>query len=242
MADKFIPESDSEFLVMAKTFADGLAAHPHEWFLSAGEIELAGKVVRSFEEAYMRANDSSTRTMSAVSLKNQTRNSATQVIRQYANMIRPNAGISDQLKISIGIKPRSGILTRRSCPQSFPLLNFFGAEGGRHYLKYRDATTPDSPAKPLGAHALQLFMAISDYGAQPIRDPNLAQYVGEYGRNPITVSHEFKDGGRTATYFARWVGARNEHGPWSNPICAQVMFASSPPRNEQPEPQLKLAA
>jgi hypothetical protein len=82
-------------------------------------------------------------------------------------------------------------------------------------------------------------MAISDYGAQPIRDPNLAQYVGEYGRNPITVSHEFKDGGRTATYFGRWIGARNEHGPWSIPISAQVMFASSP---QAAESSLKLAA
>jgi hypothetical protein len=58
------------------------------------------------------------------------------------------------------------------------------------------------------------------------------------------VSHEFKDGGRTAPYFARWLGARNEHAlqGWSNPISAQVMFAGSPLKAATGESELKLAA
>lgn len=242
MSRKFIPESDSEFLAMAAAFAAGIAADPPRYALTSADAATIVRAVDEYKVAFWSAKNPEKRTVGAVKVKNQSRSAAAGIIRTYANSIRAHQGVSDDDRIAIGIPPRTLSLRKRPCPQSSPLLKFIGGETGRHGLRYSDSNTPTSRAKPFGAHALQLFMAISDYGLPPTRDPSKARYVGEYGRNPIVVNHNFEDGGKTATYFARWVGARNEHGPWSLPVTAIVMFAGSTVTDEAARSDFKLAA
>ena len=88
-----------------------------------------------------------------------------------------------------------------------------------HEIDFRDADRPTARAKPFGAVALILFRALADDGRAP-RDA--AAFAGQFTRTPARVAYASADGGRTATYFGRWVTLRGELGPWSQGASLRV--------------------
>lgn len=56
----------------------------------------------------------------------------------------------------------------------------------------------------------------------PANGPEDAKLVGKFTRNPIGVDFASKDGGKVATYYARWVSRRGETGPWSAPVRMHI--------------------
>jgi hypothetical protein len=219
MANSYIPRSDAGAVTWMKAFAGGLVANPARYMLTPGQAAVISETVDEFVAAWSKANCPETRTKSAVSEKDQTRNSAEDICRQYYSLIKINAGISDQAKIDIGVRPENRCRIPIKCPQSSPLLNTIGCTPGRQVLCYHDSSTPDSCAKPFGATELQLFVAISD---KVIADRSEAKLVGKFTRNPISVGFEPEDGGKRATYYARWVSRRGETGPWSLPVSMHI--------------------
>lgn len=219
MSNSYIPRSDSGALAWMKAFAGGLVADPSAYMLTPGQAQFIAQVVGEFEDAYNRAKCPLTRTRSAVSEKDQTRNSAEELCQQYYMMIKINAGISDQRKIDIGVRPVNRCRMPIKCPQSSPLLDTLGCTPGIQVLRYHDSNTPDSSAKPFGATELQLFVAVGD---KTINDRSDAKLVGKYTRNPIRVRFHSADGGKRATYYARWVSRRGETGPWSLPVSMHI--------------------
>jgi hypothetical protein len=55
------------------------------------------------------------------------RNSAEQICRQYALLIKFNAGISNPDRIAIGIRPVNPARSPINVPDSSPLFNILGA-------------------------------------------------------------------------------------------------------------------
>jgi hypothetical protein len=139
--------------------------------------------------------------------------------RQYASLIKPNAGISDQDKEAIGVPPINLNRNPINVPASSPLLNIVGATPGSHTLRYADTSTPDSGKKPFGAANLQLFVVV---GTTPVIDPDAAQFYGAVTRNPVAVGFDAADNGKMATYFARWADRKGQVGPWSLPVTMAI--------------------
>src|SRR5204862_202256 len=73
----------------------------------------------------------------------------------------PNAGITDQNKIDIGVPPVNTNREPVNVPASSPLLNVLGATPGSQTVRYADTSTPDSGGRPFGAANLQLFVSIA---------------------------------------------------------------------------------
>jgi len=219
MSHSYIPAEDGPALTWFKMFANGISANSGLYMLTNTDAAAISAAVSAFETAYFAANDKSTRTEAAVSLKNQTRNSAEQICRQYAMTIKINAGISDQAKIDIGVRPENNSREPINVPQTSPLINVLGNTPGTQTLRYSDSTTPDSAAKPFGAIQLQLFVAIEDV---PTVNADDAAYYGAFTKNPIPVVFAEADDGKVASYFARWVGRRGDHGPWSQPVSMRI--------------------
>ena len=105
-------------------------------------------------------------------------------------------------------------------PGSSPLLNVIGNTPGVQTVRFADSTTPDSPAKPVGAAQLQLFVAVGD---APATDPDGRRLPGRLHpqRHPRRASTPTQDG-KVATYFARWCGIRGDVGPWSLPVSMRI--------------------
>lgn len=219
MSQSYIPAEDGAALTWLKMFSSGIAADPGLYMLTATDATAISNAVDEYETAYFAANDKSTRTEAQVSLKNQTRNSAEQICRQYAMNIKINSGISDQAKIDIGVRPENNSRDPINCPQTSPLLNILGNTPGVQTLRYSDTTTPDSRAKPFGAMQLQLFVAIAD---TPTVNADDAAYYGAFTKNPIPVAFAQEDDGKIASYFGRWVGRKGDNGPWSEAVSMRI--------------------
>jgi hypothetical protein len=219
MSDKYIPDADSAALAWMKTFAAGLVAGPWRYTVSAAEAATIQSAVDAFDAAFSQAKDPARRTPVAVAIKCACRNAAEQLCRQYASLIKHNAGISDADKVAIGVRPVNPTRERINCPQTAPALNVMAATFGTHVLTYTNSGTVDSGAKPYGATELQLFIAIAD---APVRDPEQARFYNKFTRNPVSIRFVSANDRKKATYFARWANRHGEVSPWSEPVSMSI--------------------
>ena len=220
MSSDYMPRGQRQALAWMRTFAVGIAANPGRYQCAPTDGIALQQAVDEYQQALRLAESDKTRTKSTVSLKDQTRNTAEQICRVYYANIKANAGVSDQAKLEIGVRPLNTGRSRIQCPTTAPILSIIGATPLCHTLHYNDSMTPDSPGKPFGALHLRLFVAIND--DRTITKPSEAQFYGTFTRNPVGVAFTSEDDGRVATYFARWAGRRNDVGPWSVPISFRI--------------------
>jgi hypothetical protein len=219
MANDYMGSTDSQRLNWLNTFSAGVNANLATYFLSAVDGTTISGAVALFAAKYAVAIDPATRTKVAVQEKDEARNDATAICRQYAQQIKMNAGISDPDKIAVGIPPINETRTPRNVPDSSPLVNCLGATPGSHTLRYADSATPDRPAKPFGAQNIQIWVAIKETATV---NEDEAQFYGAFTRNPISVGFAPEDDGKMATYFARWAGGDGQVGPWSLPVSMRI--------------------
>jgi hypothetical protein len=218
MAD-FIPSQDPQALLWMQTFANGIQANPALYMLTAPDAVAISAAVAGFAAALAITSVPATRTPVTVAAKDDARTAAEQICRQFAALIKFNAGISDPDKIAIGVRPVNPNRNPINVPETSPLLNVIAATPGAQTLRYADSMTPDSPAKPFGATELQLFVAV---GTAPVIDPDAAKFYGKFTKNPIGVAFDPTDNGKQATYFARWADRKGQVGPWSLPVTMAI--------------------
>lgn len=219
MYDPYLPATDSEARDWMNTFAAGIAASPATYGLAAADASAIQAAVDAYNAAYLIAVDPATRTPVTVNQKDTARNAAEQIGRQYAVIIKHDAGISDADKIAIGVRPVNPDREPIQCPQTSPILAVIASTPGAQTLRYSDSMTPDSAAKPFGATELLVFVAV---GATAATDPAQAKFLGKFTKNPIAVAFEAADNGKQATYFARWASRRGDVGPWSAPVSLAI--------------------
>ena len=219
MATPFIPAQDGLALTFMEDFAQGITNDPGLYQCTAADALAISAAVSAYGVAYQTATNPATRTPLAITAKDQNRASAEQIVRQFANIIRANAGISDEAKQAIGVRPINNSRNPINVPASSPMLGVVGATPGSHTLRYADSTAPDRMAKPFGAAAIQIFRAI---GTAPTTLESEAEFYGVFTKNPIGVAFPEGDDGKVATYFARWQSRRGDVGPWSLPISMRI--------------------
>lgn len=220
MANGYMPRKDADALAYMKNFASVATVHPERYSMVKSEVDLLNRLVDDYARAYFAANDEKTRTTAAVNLKNQTRASAEQFISGYYNDIKHSGGVSDQCKIDIGVRPLNRRRRKITCPTYAPTLNILGNTPGEQTLKFCDGMVGSSRGgKPFGAKFMELRVAVGD---APITDVEQARPVGLFTASRIAVKFDHSEDRQKATYFGRWVSARGEIGPWSNPVSMSI--------------------
>jgi hypothetical protein len=218
-SNDYIPDEDAGFRTWGEAFAGGIFADPSRYFLTMGQAASIQGVVDDFVAKLAIASNESTRTRPTIIAKDDARAIAESLCRQYAILIKDNAGISDDDKVAIGVRPINPNRTPVECPQTSPLLNILANTPGSQTLRYADTNTPDSKAKPFGASELQLFVAIGTTETAQLTD---AKFYAKVTKNPIAVEFSQDDDGKIATYYARWASIRGETGPWSLPVSMRI--------------------
>lgn len=219
MGDSYIPAQDGLALTYMQNFATVLSNDPAKYFYSVADALNLMNLVDDFAAKYAIASSPETRTPVNVIAKDASRNVAEQLCRQFAMLIKVNAGISDEDKVAIGVRPVNTSREPINAPASSPLLNVIGATPGSHTVRYSDTSTPDSAAKPFGAAQIQIFVAIAD---EPVTLESVSRFYGAFTKNPIGVAFDEEDDGKVATYFARWASRRGDVGPWSLPVAMRI--------------------
>ncbi len=206
----YIPASDSAFRGWSEHFARNISADPSKFMLTAAQAASIQQAVDEFCEALAIASNEGMRNRTTVAVKDDARAGATSLLRKYAMIIKNSAGIDDDDKISIGVRPINPKRERIGPPTTFPLLKLLGSTPGRQMMRYSDSAMADSAAKPHGSTGIQLYIAVGDKKAAPRTE---AAFHRMYTRNPVAVAFDENDDGKVATYYARWVSAKGDPGP-----------------------------
>lgn len=188
MSSSYIPPEDGLALAWMQTFATVLSASPSTYQLQPSDALAVNNAVEMFAAAYADVMEPGERNPVNVATKDDMRNAATAMCRQYATLIKYNAGISNSAKIAIGVRPVNNSRSPINVPETSPLLNVLAATPGSQTLRYADTNTPNKAAKPFGAVQLQLFVAV---GTAPAADPDSAEFYGAFTKNPIGVAFDF---------------------------------------------------
>lgn len=217
--DDYIPRNDDAFRTYAANFASRLTANPALYMITPGQAATVQAVVDDYVAKYTIAAEPITRTKQTIIDKDDARSVAETMIRQYAIDVKNNEGITDGDKVNLGVRPINPDREPIDPPTTQPLLNVLGALEGMQTLRYADANTPDSAAKPYGVIGLQLFRGVGE--TEPIPKEQ-CQFLGSFTRNPVDVMFDDADDGKIATYYGRWATAKGEVGPWSVPVSFRI--------------------
>jgi hypothetical protein len=211
--------TDAHVLQKLQAFATGIAAAPAAYFVSAPDSTSITNAVNSFATALAAATTPPTRNVGSIAAKDNAKAAAVALCRQFAILIKYNAGISDQNKLDIGVKPPTTTRTPQPPPTVAPVIAILGATYGSHTVRYMDPDGGDSSRKPGTATNLQVYRAIAD---EPVTSESATTYYNAFRRNPIAVEFDHADDGKVATYFARWADAKGQVGPWSAPVSMRI--------------------
>ena len=227
MADKkFIPDSDSDFALMARNFAKQIANNPVRYLLSVSDAEIITQAVKAFRDALTLAVRVSTRTKITIMAKDDARMKAERIVRKHANQIRVNDRISHVDKMLIEVRERPRRLRRRKCPKQPPYLRYVGSEKDMHILEFREEQFSRSKAKPFGAARLELFVDLVEPGElvpeRPDNRTGRPWYLRSFTTNPIRVEFPMPKEPMRVVYWGRWADATGEVGKWSETVQARV--------------------
>lgn len=223
-AGPYIPRKHEKFRRWAFVFTGRLAQNP----AAAGITpEIAAQLTAAyalFSERYDLAQMPSQRTPYAIRAMNIARKSLESMCRTYAQKIKNDPMVSDEVKFALPL--HLGRKRRRhvSAPTTRPMLMINGSKSGQHTIRFHDDESGPANRKPRGAASLQLFAYVADRMGM---NYDAAEYVGTYTRQPIRVNWPIETAGKTINYIGRWVNARGEEGPWSNVASMQIAFGGA---------------
>lgn len=232
LSGPMVPRADAAFRDWASAFANKVNADPARFMMTVAESASIMQAVTNFITEYEKVINPATRTHQAIFDKQDARSIAEDRLRTFASFIRVNRGITDGDKVGLNIKPRRGKLRKRVVPTFQPGLRIVGMGAGWHALRYSNPYAESSSAKPFGAARLELWMAVTELGQKP--SLAIARSVGSFTRSRFIVDHQPEDNGKTATYWGRWVGSRNDVGPWSLPTSLTIAFGSGAGTERKP--------
>ena len=172
MANSWIPINDEALDPFLNNFQTLIAASPTSYGLVAGDATAITAAYTAWHTAFLAAINPTTRTRATVATKNTQKLNALQVVRRYAATIRANHGISDALKIGLGIHIPDTVPTPVPPPATQPVLTIVSAGIGSQILRAADETTPNKRARPVGTTGLLLFRAVENRRCpRPLRRP-----------------------------------------------------------------------
>lgn len=222
----FIPDADSAFHGWLRNFAERIGDDPFAYGLTLGDGAAIAGAFEAWSAAFTLAKSPGTRTAVTIVGKDEARAAAVTLARTLAAKVRVNDEVSTALKLGLGLRvPRrrgadgEPLLTRVRPPETAPTLALRGIEMYEHTLM---ATNPGSltPArKPEGATAVLVVRVVADAIAER---PEGAELLGLMTKLRFSSPFTAADGGKWATYFARWVNGKGQMGPWSQGLWARI--------------------
>lgn len=225
MQSPYIPSPDAVFATWLENLASLIAATPTDYGLVAGDATIISAVNTDFQAKYLLAINPATRTPPSIAAKDSSRAAATATVRPYCIQVSLNMGVSDELKVGLGVNLPNTARTPIPAPTTQPVLVHVQSNPGVAQLRFYDITTPTVKAKPFGADGIEIRQII---GTAPAVTPDLATYVAKWTKTPNAINFLAGDVGKIATLWGRWVTKSGpagvaQFGPWSTGLSFGVV-------------------
>src|SRR5687768_18337695 len=114
--------TDNDKRAWMLNFVEKLQTSSGTYMVQSPDVSAISAAVDEFVDALAIVQTPDGRNPTTTASKNDKRSSAQGICRQYARLIKFNAGIDDEAKIAAGIKPPGTLPEPRPCPVSAPFL------------------------------------------------------------------------------------------------------------------------
>ena len=220
MAD-YIPQADAGFDAWQANFMSVVGADPTAYGLVAGDLTVATTLQATWAAAYPAHITAQAAAQAARQAKDDARAAFEPSVRLLVRRIQaqPPAIVTDTERAAAGITVPDTNPTPVGPPTTAPTATVDTAQRLQHTVHFRDATTPNSKAKPAGVRGCEIWMKI---GPPAPVDASELVFVTLDTRTPHVVHFDGADAGKVVTYWLRWVSTRDEKGPWSAAVAATV--------------------
>lgn len=222
MSHGFLPRTDLALLNWASAFSQKMAGSFEQYGIPEQLAIDFAAATDAYRAALQTANEPSTRTTSAVSLKNETRATLKRQAGTLSRIIQANPNVNDAMKLSAGLTVARQ-RTRIGRPDTAPSLNVVAVSGHTVDLRVYQVigeTNSISRGRPRGAVGALIMGLVSD---EPDADVSRYQLMGIASRYAIKIQFPaaLKPGTRV-WLCATWLNNRKETGPASNPISTYL--------------------
>ena len=219
MSIRFLPTQEAVLDNWLANFSAKMSAGPATYGLSSGDAAEIKAAVDSWHAAFETALAPSTRTMPSVAEKRVQKKNVVRVVRSFAARVRSNGTVSDELKIHLGLRLRAPAGSPVPPPPTAPTLTVRRIDMGSHQMWAADIEAAPRRGKPAWAAGLMVFRAV---GEEPTHRPQDAAFLTLVTKTSFVSTFAHADSGKTASYFARWINAKGELGPWSTASIAAI--------------------
>lgn len=225
MAD-WLPNRDTQLLPWARNFAQRIQAAPASYFFTPAEATALTTAFNAYDTNLATALNPATRTKTAVTNKDLSRAQLVAIIRSYAKRLQANPAITAAQKNDLQLPIYSTSRTPIPPPGTKPMLNILSVRGSSFLILLKDSGDPERRARPVGVAEAEVFSWVPPAAnATPPSDLEMWRYEGQAKRNEFLVDFNSSDIGKQAYIVARWVNARGEPGPVSDPVLGVVSGA-----------------
>lgn len=215
----YIPTKDAELIQWGRNYSTLLSEDPARYGLAAPDALIVQTQFDIFNAAYELAVDYATRTKVTVADKDGEKLTFLQLARQYAAIIRANAGVSDEDKTALGLHIPDPTPTPIPPPTTYPLVAILLAGFGEMQLFIADQLTPDLKAKPAGVAGCLLFRK---FAATRPADMTGALLHAVITRADTVLDTSDVPSGNFVAFQGQWFNKKGQIGP----LGPMVVFAA----------------
>jgi hypothetical protein len=220
MSRDYIPHAENKLIPWADGFVAFAEAHAGEIGLTEDEVNALLNDRDAFDDARRSYEVLAASARGACRMKDSTRRTLTDRMRDIAMRIQSNPAISDadrrRLGLSLGL-PKEHVPLDLLVETPGAVID--GRQRLRHVLRITNRTEDGSPkARPGNAIGCEVWMQVGDTPS----GPEHLKYVSTVSNGLHVIEFPAEDGGKQAHYMLRWTGRRSTVGSWSRTFSATI--------------------
>lgn len=218
----FLPQSDSGFADWSANFESGIDTEFATYGLTTGQATAYTALDTAYQTALVTALNPVTRTPTTIQTKDAAKAAAMSNARVLAAIVNAFPATTNMMRTTLGLTPRADTITPTPTPTTKPVVIVVGYNPLGHVLQIRDASTPDSNARPFGSVNAQVWGKVGPVAPTSIED---CKFLGVYTKRFLTLNFAPADAGKQMFYITRWANQTGQTGPTSDIIGATITAA-----------------
>lgn len=219
----YLPSREADLLNWSNNFNNVINLSPTAFGLTAGQCTVFGVLHTSWNNAYTDATQPSTRTPSAIQLKNDSKfamiNNAGG-IRALVNIIQAHPGTTNQQRVDLGITVSDAEPSPVPAPATAPDLSIISIFNRTVKIRLRDVENADRRGKPDGVQGATILLFVGEDAPADPMEWNFALNTSTTLLDmdfPATIA-----AGAKVWLTAIWFNARKENSPPATPVSVRL--------------------
>jgi hypothetical protein len=217
----YLPQREDQFFTWQDNFANTISNAPAAWALPPEQVTALLDLQNPYANAYGLANSGkkATRTTQQVKDKQDTQKLYEKGIRVFVKrFIANNPAVTNGERSLLGLPELKPNRTPSPTPTAIPSVSEEPLPGARFKVAAKEALngkTLGKNGKPADVSRFELAYWVGD---NPPVNGDACCNRSLHGRMVAIIQLNAADAGKKVTFFMRWIGMKNQTGPWSSGV------------------------